>query len=46
MKKEIPQPLLVRFYKVQRKKIKTLAKEQKVSEAAIVRLAVDELAIL
>lgn len=44
-KKPVLYRLGVRFNKDQHKKIRTLSKEQKVSEAAIVRLAVDELSI-
>ena len=43
MKKETPKPLLVRFYKDQRKFIKQEAKRGKCSEAEIVRICVDRL---
>lgn len=42
MKKEKPSPLLVRFYKHQRKFIKKNAKLNSLKEAAYVRLLVDE----
>ncbi len=42
MKKEKPKPLLVRFYKNERQRIKKAARAEKVSEAEIVRRCIVE----